>query len=92
MKYSVYFYTRIFIFHLSKQQSKLVAVPWDSVKDNRKSWVVRKGHEQVRFCRSEIDNNSFTMQKDKERVLTLQSFQARDTYRHLIENGYKLGR
>ncbi|KGG15590.1 hypothetical protein EV06_1464 [Prochlorococcus sp. MIT 0602] len=39
-----------------------------------------------------MDNSSFNIQKDQERVLTLQSFQARDTYRKLIENGYKLGR
>ena len=77
---------------MPKEQSKLVAVPWDSIKDTRKSWVLKKGGEQIRFGRCELDSNSFTIQKDKERTLTVQSFQARDTYRLLIEKGYKLGR
>ncbi len=77
---------------MPKQQSKLIEVPWDSAKDSRKSWVLKKGNEKVRFSRSPKDNSSFTIQKDQDRTLTLQSFQARDTYRQLIENGYKLGR
>ncbi len=77
---------------LPKQQSKLIPVPWDSAKESRKSWVLRKDGEQIRFSRCSKDNSSFTVQKGQERTLTLQSFQARDTYRKLIENGYKLGR
>ena len=75
---------------LPKQQSKLVSVPWDSAKESRKTWVLKKGAEQVKFSRCPMDNSSFNIQKDSERTLTLQSFQARDTYRKLIENGYKL--
>ncbi len=67
-------------------------MPWDSIKDTRKSWLLKNGTEQVRFSRCPMDNSSFTIQKDKERILTIQSFQARATYRKLIENGYKLGR
>ena len=67
-------------------------MPWDSAKESRKSWVLKKGSEQVRFSRCTMDNSSFTIQKGKERALTLKSFQARDTYRKLVENGYSLGR
>ena len=74
------------------KKSKLIEVPWDSIRDARKTWVLKKGAEQVRFSRCSMENGYFTIQKDKERLLTLQSFQARDTYRKLIDKGYKLGR
>ena len=65
-------------------------MPWDSVKAKKKTWVLKKGSEQVRFTRSSTDNSSLTVQKDQERPLTLQAFQARDTFRKLIDYGYKL--
>ena len=74
------------------KQSDLVAVPWDSAKETRKSWILTKQKEQVRFSRSEMGNGSFMIQKDQERILALESFQARDIYRKLIDKGYKLRR
>ncbi len=74
------------------KKSKLIELPWDSIRDHRKSWVLKKGSEQVRFSRCSMENGYFNIQKNKERLLTLQSFQARDTYRKLIDQGYKLGR
>ena len=71
-------------------------VPWDYKSgDNnyqKEPWILKKGTEKISFTRCKMDNSSFTIQKNQERSLVIHSFQARDTYRKLIENGYKLGR
>ena len=76
------------------KQKKNFQCPWDPSNDKPQSikriWILKKGRETVSFTRSNKDNNSFIIQKDKERSLSLASFQARATYHQLIQNGYKL--
>ena len=71
-----------------------VSCPWDALEGSKKSkkeaWTLKKGKEAITFTKSKMDNNFFLTQKDNDRKLSLQSFQARCTFHQLIDKGYKL--
>ncbi len=77
---------------MAARQKAKVSAPWDDSNQShlKEPWVLGKGKEKVSFTRSKLENGAFIIQKNKERKLSLNSLQARQTYLSLVEQGYKL--
>ena len=75
-------------------KKKPVPVPWDLIEgdDNyqKEPWILKKGKEYITIEKDADNRGNFYLQKDDEKRLSLSALQARLTYHHLIEFGYKL--
>jgi len=69
-------------------------VPWQLTVDDsnyqEQPWQLKKGKSHITIQKDKSDRSNFHLQKDNERVLSLQEDQAQMTYHQLIEFGYKL--
>ena len=76
-----------------KNKSKGI-ISWDyQIGDENyqiEPWILKKGKEYVTIEKDKNNKGFFQLQKDKEKCLSLNASQAKLTYHHLIEFGYKL--
>ncbi len=68
--------------------------PWNlAIEDENyqeEPWILKKGKDSVTIQKSNNERGKFSLQKNKERNLSLNLLQIDLTYHQLIEFGYKL--
>ena len=76
-----------------KNKSKGI-VPCDYQIDDenyqKEPWILKKGKEYVTIEKDNNNKGFFKLQKDEEKLLSLNASQAKLTYHQLIDFGYKL--
>ncbi len=68
--------------------------PWENTfgdKNYQKEpWILNKGKESITITRNIKNKGFFYLQKNDEKILSLNLLQTKSTYNQLIQLGYKL--
>ena len=81
----------LYIRKLTSKQKKSNLLPWNIKKEAQlRAWTLKKGKDSVTITKDDFDRNSFYLQKNDDRRLSLCSVQTRVTYHKLLDMGYRL--
>ncbi|ABM71974.1 possible Cytochrome oxidase c subunit VIb [Prochlorococcus marinus str. MIT 9515] len=79
---------------MSKKIKSSDNFPWDNQIGNdnyqKEPWILNKGKEYVTIKKNYDNKGFFYVQKNEEKLLSLNPLQIKSTYNQLIEFGYKL--
>ena len=68
--------------------------PWENTLGNenyqKEPWILNKGKESITITRNIKNKGFFYLQKNDEKILSLNLLQTKSTYNQLIQLGYKL--
>ena len=68
--------------------------PWDhTIEDEnyqKEPWILNKGKQLITITRNIKNKGFFYLQKNDEKILSLNLLQTKSTYNQLIQLGYKL--
>ena len=79
---------------MSLKNQNTVLFPWDYVIGDenyqKEPWILNKGKESITITRNIKNKGFFYLQKNDEKILSLNLLQTKSTYNQLIQLGYKL--
>ena len=79
---------------MSQENKSSVNFPWDyqygDENFQKEPWILNKGKQNITIEKNLDNKGFFYVQKNEERLLSLNHLQIKSTYNKLIQFGYKL--